>query len=86
MRISKILNNNAAVVRDGKGQEKIVMGKGICFKRKVGEEISEEVVDKTFFLKTSEANSKFQTLIQDVPMEHIMLGEEIISDIKFRLA
>ncbi len=43
MRIFKILNNNAAVVRDGKGQEKIVMGKGICFKRKVGEEISEEV-------------------------------------------
>ena len=45
MRIFKILNNNAAVVRDGKGQEKIVMGKGICFKRKVGEEIAQEVID-----------------------------------------
>ena len=85
MRIFKILNNNAAVVRDGKGQEKIVMGKGICFKRKVGEEIAQEVIDKTFFLKTSEANSKFQTLIQDVPMEHIMLGEEIISEARVRL-
>ena len=49
MRIFKILNNNAAVVRDGKGQEKMVMGKGICFKRKVGEEIAQEVIDKTFF-------------------------------------
>ena len=49
MRIFKILNNNAAVVRDGIGQEKMVMGKGICFKRKVGEEIAEEVIDKTFF-------------------------------------
>ena len=49
MRIFKILNNNAAVVRDGKGQEKMVMGKGICFKRKVGEEIAEEVIVKTFF-------------------------------------
>lgn len=34
MQIYKILNNNAAVVRDHVGQEKIVMGKGICFQKK----------------------------------------------------
>lgn len=31
MKIWKALNNNVAVVLDEKGQEKIVMGKGICF-------------------------------------------------------
>ena len=36
MQIYKILNNNAAVVRDHVGQEKIVMGKGICFQKKAG--------------------------------------------------
>lgn len=85
MRIFKVLNNNAAVILDKNGQEKIVMGKGICFKRRAGEEISKEVIDKVFSLKTSEANSKFQTLIQDVPMEHIILGEEIISEARTRL-
>lgn len=36
MKIRKALNNNAAVVSDEKGQEKIVMGKGICFKKGAG--------------------------------------------------
>ena len=40
MRIAKVLNNNVAVVLDEKGREKIVMGRGICFKKKAGEEIA----------------------------------------------
>ncbi len=43
MKIHKALNNNAAVVLDEKGHEKIVMGKGICFKKKAGDEIPEEL-------------------------------------------
>lgn len=85
MKICKILNNNVAVVLDEKGQEKIVMGRGICFKKKAGEEINSELINKTFFLSTSEAHNKFQVLIQDVPMEHIAIGEEIISEAKTRL-
>ncbi|WWR22137.1 PRD domain-containing protein [Lachnospiraceae bacterium JLR.KK009] len=85
MKIHKALNNNAAVVLDEKGHEKIVMGKGICFKKKAGDEIPEELADKVFSLSGAEANSKFQALIQDVPMEHIALGEEIIAEAKARL-
>ena len=76
MRIFKILNNNAAVVKDDTGQEQIVMGKGICFKKKTGEEISRDMVD---------VSGKVQVLIQDMPMEHIALGEEIIEEAKKRL-
>ena len=43
------------------------------------------MVDKIFYLAEPEAHSKFQTLIQDVPMEHMILGEEIISEAKARL-
>ena len=50
MRIFKILNNNVAVVMDENGQEKIVMGRGICYKKKPGDAILEEEIDKTFFL------------------------------------
>lgn len=85
MKIFKILNNNAAVVLDDKDQEKIVMGRGICFKKKAGEEISAKAVDKTFSLSGVEAHNKFQVLIQDVPMEHIAIGEEIISEARMRL-
>lgn len=85
MKIWKALNNNVAVVLDDKGREKIVMGRGICFKKSSGDTISDEAVDKTFFLSGQEANSKFQALIQDVPIEHIVIGEEIIAEAKARL-
>ena len=85
MRIFKILNNNAAVVKDDTGQEQIVMGKGICFKKKTGEEISRDMVDKVFCPSTADVSGKFQVLIQDMPMEHIALGEEIIEEAKKRL-
>lgn len=85
MRISKALNNNVAVVLDDKGQEKIVMGKGICFQKKTGDEIPAEVIDKTFFLPQADASSKFQVLIKDIPLEHIAVGEEIITEAKLRL-
>ena len=85
MKIFKILNNNVAVVLDEKGLESIVMGRGICFKKKTGDEICPDQVDKVFSLSTAETSSKFQILLQDVPMEHMVLGEEIISEAKSRL-
>lgn len=85
MKIKKVLNNNTAVILDSRGQEKIVMGRGICFKKKTGEQIDEAVIDKVFSLSTTEAHNKFQALIKDIPMEHIALGEEIISEAKLQL-
>lgn len=85
MKIFKILNNNVAVVLDEKGEEKIVMGKGICFKKKAGGEIDPKTVDKTFALAAGEVSNKFQVLIQDIPMEHMALGEEIIAEARRRL-
>ena len=53
--------------------------------KRQGEEILPEEVDKTFSLSGAEMNSKFQILVQDIPMEHIALGEEIISQARSRL-
>lgn len=85
MKIHKILNNNVAVVLDEHGDEKIVMGKGICFKKKAGKAIDPEAVDKVFSLSEGEVSNKFQVLVQDIPMEHMALGEEIIAEAKMRL-
>lgn len=77
MTIYKILNNNVAVILEGE-KEKIVMGRGICFKKKIGDKIEEGAIDKVFTLSVAEMNDKFQTLIEDIPIEHIEVGEEII--------
>ena len=85
MRIFKILNNNVAVILNEEGQEQIVMGRGICFKKRAGDEIPDDMIDKEFHLSTPEAHNKFRELIQDIPMEHISIGEEIITEAKKRL-
>ena len=85
MRIFKIMNNKVAVVMDENGQEKIVMGKGICYKKKPGDVILEEEIDKTFFLSAADISNKFQELIQDIPIEHMAVGEEIIAEAERRL-
>lgn len=82
MEIKKILNNNVAVVHDVHGKEKIVMGRGIAYQKKVGETIDLSLVDKEFSLSTPEINHRYQELIQDIPIEFIELGENFISYIK----
>lgn len=82
MIIEKVLNNNVVIVKDEKGIEKIVMGRGLAFKKKVGDEFDESKIDKVFTLSNKEALNKFQELIVDIPIEHIELAEEIISHVK----
>lgn len=84
MVIEKILNNNVVVINE-QGLEKIVMGKGLAFQKKPGDEFDESRVDKVFTLNNKDAVNKFQELIVDIPIEHIVLAEEIISYAKTKL-
>ena len=85
MKIYKVLNNNVAIIRDTDGREKVVMGKGICFHKRSGEEIDEAAVDKVFAMSSEEADTRFRQMVQDMPLEHMQMGERIISEAKLRL-
>lgn len=50
MLIEKVLNNNVVITRDERNQEMIVMGKGLAFKKKVGDPIFDSCIDKKFQL------------------------------------
>lgn len=78
MIISKIFNNNAVLIKDENAGEKIVMGCGLAFKKKCGDELDESKIDKTFILSNSDVSNKFQELIQYIPSEYIELGEDIV--------
>lgn len=84
MKIDKILNNNVAVIIDH-NEERIVMGRGICFKKKVGDQIDRHKVDKEFFLADQEAFLRFKELIVDIPIEYLEIGEKIINEAKLTL-
>ena len=49
MVIEKVLNNNVVVVREN-DVEKIVMGRGLAFQKRAGDEFDEDLIDKTFIL------------------------------------
>ncbi|WP_339060410.1 glucose PTS transporter transcription antiterminator GlcT [Tepidibacillus marianensis] len=51
--IVKVLNNNTLLVNDEQGNETILLGKGIGFNRKIGEQLNEEQwIEKVFTLST----------------------------------
>lgn len=85
MVIEKILNNNVVLTLNEKNKEIIVMGRGIAFKKKVGDKVSKECIDKVYTLSDKETSSKFQQLISDIPMEYMSLSDDIINNAKITL-
>lgn len=84
MKIEKILNNNAVSSIKDK-QEIIVIGRGIAFQKRVGDEINDEQIDKIFTLENEDMRMKFKTLISDMPIEYMQVTEKIIAYAKLKL-
>ncbi|SER93939.1 transcriptional antiterminator, BglG family [Gracilibacillus ureilyticus] len=84
MKILKILNNNV-IISVKKEEEVIVMGRGIAFNKKAGDEINENKIDKIFTLEDENITAKFKTLIADIPIEYMELSEKIINYAKMEL-
>lgn len=82
MYIEKILNNNAVVTLDANGKEIIVKGKGIAFKKSVGDIIDESKIEKKFILDNKEINRNYQEIIVNIPNDCIEVSEEVIEIIK----
>lgn len=78
MVIKKIFNNNTLLAKNSEKNEIVVMGCGIAFKKKVGDEVDESLIEKTFILKQKEASEKFKLLLEDIPTEHVSLCYDII--------
>lgn len=78
MKIYKVLNNNVVTILNNNDKESVVMGRGIAFQKKKGDEIDESKVEKIFVLKNNNLNDKFLKLINDIALECIEVAEEII--------
>lgn len=78
MKISQILNNNVALVKRG-GNEVFVVAKGIGFRKKKGQEISEEEVEKMYILDSFDMLDHFSYLLSHSDPNDILLINNIIS-------
>ena len=79
MKVTKVINNNFVCSCNEKNKEIIVMGKGIGFKAKEGDEIDASKVEKVFTMNGKSAIDKFKRLIEELPIEHFKVSNDIIN-------
>ncbi|MEC1262736.1 PRD domain-containing protein [Bacillus swezeyi] len=84
MKIKKILNNNALVVKDH-DEEKIVLGSGIAFQKKKNDIVDRSKIEKIFVMKDSSEYRQFEEILKTLPEDHIQVAEEIISHAEHEL-
>lgn len=85
MKIVKLINNNIISSTDSQGREIIVMGKGLGFQAKTGQEIDESKIEKIFRMDSGEETCLLQSLLTDMPIEHIRIANEIIGMAKEKI-
>lgn len=83
MKIEKVINNNLVKAYNSNNQEVLVMGCGIGFKKKRGENIDESIIEKIYV--NEDKSNKLIKLLQDIDLEFIKVANEIISFARFSL-
>ena len=79
MIINKVINNNVLSTHDENNREIVLMGKGIGFQKKVGDEVAEDKIEKKFVLDSEDEVGKFSELIEMIPHNYLNLSVDIIS-------
>lgn len=85
MLIKKILNNNVVITMNDNKEEIVVMGKGLAYGKKVGENIELDKVIKTFELSLKPNQKKMVNLIKDIPIEYMDISDKVIQKAKREL-
>lgn len=79
MIIEKIINNNIVSASDESGKELVVMGRGIGFGAKAGNEINEAKIEKIFRMESRTVAEQLKELLANMPLERVKISGDIIS-------
>lgn len=78
MRIEKIVNNNVVTAIIDNDIEVVAMGKGIGFKKKQGDDLEEDKVDKIFKLDNPKTKSKIKELLEQIEPKYFVITQNIV--------
>lgn len=78
MKVLKILNNNFILVENARGQEEIVMGRGLRFKTQVGGMLQEEDVERRFVAGQGGLLRDYSRMIEEIPQEVLEAVQEAV--------
>lgn len=85
MEVKKVINNNIVKSLNVDGQEVLVMGKGIGFKKNVGDLIDDTQIEKVYTSNQDLTANKLAQLLSNVRLEHLQVANEIIGFAKISL-
>lgn len=78
VKICQILNNNVALVKKGKS-EMIVYSKGIAFRKKTGQSIREDEIQKTYVLDSNDTLEHFSYLLANTDADYLKIVNDIVA-------
>lgn len=70
---------------DTKGLERILIGRGIAFKKRVGETVEKAKIEKTFVVDSPNVADRFVQLIEEVPINRLEMVTLIIKSAEAEL-
>ena len=78
MEIVKVMNNSLVFARDEDNNEMVVMGKGIGFKMKSGEDVDPTKIEKIFTLNNKEDKKNYFRAMGDLPSDYVDITNNIV--------
>lgn len=75
--IFRIINNNVVTSLDEQSSEVVLMGKGISYKKKVGDCVDFASIDKVFVLKGKEKN-RYMDIIKHISIQYFDIAADIL--------
>lgn len=82
MQIYKVINNNMVSVRNDKGQEIMLKGLAIGYRKKAGDTVDEDKIELRFVLENEVLTRQFDEMIMDVDKDVIDVCVNVISALK----
>ncbi|OYP05116.1 transcription antiterminator LicT, partial [Lachnotalea glycerini] len=71
--------NNIVSAYDENNREIVVMGRGLGFGRKLGDMIDDIKIEKIFRMDNEAESERLQSVLADIPLEHIQISNDIIT-------
>lgn len=78
MKIDKVYNNNVVQVINDNQQEEILMGRGLGFQKKVGDQVELSQIEKRFILQDKNVMKDLSSVYTDLSLEEIETISTII--------
>lgn len=85
MVIEKVINNNIVSAIDEEGREAVVMGRGLGFGARPGQQVPRDRIEKIFRIESPKLNDQFEELLAHMPIEHVDVSGDIIAYAKKNL-